>query len=156
MDKCEAVAVAHDMSVISGGRQSFDGGCYEKGIRFEPSAATWGQKHFAAICRLRRLMGDDTDELDCGHLFDMGGRMTRYSPLDLHPDCAEREAESLAGTEYEGEAREIVEEAGRRRPEFLRAAREEGLLRRNNYDFRFRVIDRWDCEEIAGQACVRD
>jgi hypothetical protein len=114
--------------------------------------ATPSEKEFAAISRLRWLMGDGADEdgrYDCVHLFDLAGRVTRYSALDLDLDDARGEAEALAGSAYEGEARGILEAVARRRPAFLRAARAGRLLRRCNYNFQFKVIDKWDCEEIG-------
>jgi hypothetical protein len=136
MFKSEAEAVAHDMSLLYGGRYSTDGASYEDGVKFE-LWATPEQKQFAAISRLRWLMGDDADDYDCAHLFDLGGRLTRYSLLDLHLDCAKEEAESLEGTAYEAEARGILEAVLKRRREFLREARAGRLLKRNNYDFQF-------------------
>ncbi|MDR1073517.1 MAG: hypothetical protein LBL45_07570, partial [Treponema sp.] len=148
--KNEAEAVAHDMSLLYGGRWSADGASYEDGVKFE-FIATPSEKEFAAISRLRWLMGagDGADECDCGHLFDLDGSVTRYSLLDLDLDYARGEAEALAGGAYEGEAKGIIAEVLGRRPEFLRAARGNRLLRRNNYNFEFKVIDKRDCEEIG-------
>jgi hypothetical protein len=144
----EAEAIAQDMSRITGGRWTTGSAAYEDGVKVE-YIASFTEKEYAAIYALRHLMGDDTDEYDCAHIFDLDGRVTRYSLLDLDLGYARREAGKLKGTIYEGEARGILRAVLGRHGGFLSEARAGKLCKRNNHDYHFKIIDAWDRGETG-------
>ncbi|MDR2192848.1 MAG: hypothetical protein LBP19_00010 [Treponema sp.] len=144
----ESDAVAYDMSRITGGRCRSDNAVYEGGVKID-YAAIKPRPELAELYALRWLMSDDTDDQDCGHVFDLDGRITRYSLLDCDVAGTRRRVAALEGTPYEAEGREILAAVVERHGAFLREARAHLLCKRKNHNFHFNIIDTWDCEEIG-------